>query len=141
MRLKIKIHWIFKCIMTIVYAYLIYYASSKDTSSISLPPHTDKLIHFVEFGLLCLMTCWTLFSDRIGDKRIYKIIIAISTASLYGVSDEIHQSFTPHRSVEFFDWLADTLGAITTGLLWQMLAYKRQLKEKSLITEKTLIQA
>ncbi|HHT9129641.1 MAG TPA: VanZ family protein [Candidatus Brocadiaceae bacterium] len=134
MNRKIKIPWIFKCILTIVYAYLIYIVSSKDTSSISLPPYTDKLIHFVEFGLLCLMTCWTLSSDRIGAKKIYKIIIAIGITSLYGVSDEIHQSFTPHRSVAFFDWLADTVGAITAGSLWQRLAYKRQLKEKSLIT-------
>lgn len=31
--------------------------------------------------------------------------------SLYGMSDEWHQSFVPGRSVSVFDWLADSLGA------------------------------
>src|SRR3972149_7137238 len=126
MNTKIKIHWIFKCILTLVYAGIIYWESSKDTSSISLPYHTDKLVHFAEFGLLCLMTCWSLSAARIVSNSIYKIILAISLVSLYGISDEIHQLFTPNRSVDIFDWLADTTGATVAGFLWQI-------KEKSLV--------
>ena len=37
---------------------------------------------------------------------------AVAIASLYGFSDEFHQSFTPGRGVEFGDWVADTLGAL-----------------------------
>ena len=140
MNIKIKIHWIFKCILTLVYAYFIYAASSQDTSSVSfyIPPYTDKLIHFVEFGLLCLMICWSLSSAKIGTTWIYKIILAVGITSLYGVSDEFHQSFTPHRSVEILDWVADTIGSVAAGLFWQLLAYKRQLDEKlSLIRKNT----
>ena len=139
MNTKIKIHWIFKCILTVVYAGIIYWESSSDTSSVPLPYHTDKLAHFTEFGLLCLLICWSLSSARIGNKWIYKIILAIGIASLYGISDEFHQSFTPHRSVDIFDWFADTIGAITAGFLWQIITRKLQTKEKSLAIDKTPI--
>ena len=124
MKVNIKIPWILKCILTAAYAGIIYWESSRDTSSISLSHHTDKLVHFAEFGLLCLMTCWSLSTARIGSKRIYKIILAIGIVSLYGISDEFHQLFTPNRSVDIFDWLADTAGAVVAGLLWQTLTHK-----------------
>ena len=74
-----------------------------------------------------------------GRKGIYKIILAIGITSLYGISDEFHQFFTPHRSVDIFDWLADTAGAVTAGFLWQIAVYKLQIKEKSLAMDKTPI--
>lgn len=41
--------------------------------------------------------------------------------SLYGVSDEYHQSFVPGRLAETGDWLADTLGAaISTMILYRL---------------------
>lgn len=136
--LKIKIHWIFPCILTVVYAYSIFLASSSNVS-VPLPYHTDKLIHFVEFGLLCLMICWSFSFAPIGIKRIYKIIMAIGTTSLYGILDEFHQFFTPHRSVDIFDWLADTTGAVTAGLLWYIIAYKWRMKGKPPAADKNFI--
>ena len=139
MNTKIKISWIFKCILTLVYAGIIYWESSRDTSSVSLPYHTDKIVHFMEFGLLCLMTCWLLSSVRIWTNGIYKIILAVGITSLYGISDEFHQLFTPNRSVDVFDWMADTIGAVTAGLLLQKITRITHIKEKSLAIEKTLI--
>ena len=139
MNIKIKIHWIFKCILTAAYAGIIYWEASKDTSSVSLPYHTDKLVHFAEFGLLCLLVCWSFSFVRMGRKGIYKIILAIGITSLYGISDEFHQFFTPHRSVDIFDWLADTAGAVTAGFLWQIAVYKLQIKGKSLAMDKTTV--
>ena len=141
MNTKIRIPWIFKCILTAAYAGIIYWESSRDTSSVSLsfPYHADKIAHFVVFGLLCLMTCWSLSRVRIGERAIYKIILAIVITSLYGMSDEFHQYFTPNRSAEIFDWLADTAGAVTAGLFWQVTTHKRQIKKKLLAMEKTPI--
>lgn len=139
MNIKIKIPWISKCILTLVYAGIIYWESSRDTSSVSLPYHTDKIVHFMEFGLLCLMTCWLLSSVRIWTNGIYKIILAVGVTSLYGISDEFHQLFTPNRSVDVFDWMADTIGAVTAGLLWQKITHKLQTKEKVLAMEKSPI--
>jgi VanZ family protein len=39
------------------------------------------------------------------------LLLALSLASLYGATDEFHQSFVPGRSADVLDWLADTLGA------------------------------
>ena len=139
MLVNIKIPWLLKCTLTIAYAYLIFAASSEDTSSIAIPRYVDKLIHFVEFGFLCLMTCWALSSARIGSKNIYKLILAIGITSFYGMSDEFHQFFTPHRSSDVFDWLADTAGAVAAGFLWQTLVYKLQIKENSLAMDKSTI--
>src|SRR3989338_9332228 len=130
MNTKIKIRWIFKCILTLVYAGIIYWESSKDTSFLSLPYHTDKFVHFFEFGLLCLTICWSLSSARIGIKGIYKIILAIGITSLYGISDEFHQSFTPHRSVDGFDWLADTAGGGASSLFLEKFNNKHRKKKK-----------
>lgn len=130
MNRKIKVHWVFRCLLASAYAYLIFLMSSKDTSSISLPRYVDKLIHFSEFGILCFLICWSLSFVRIGNKEIYKIILAIGITSLYGMSDEFHQYFTPNRSVEIYDWLADTSGAIVGGFLWGIFVLKQQRKGK-----------
>jgi VanZ family protein len=136
---KVKVRQIIPCILTAVYAYVIFLVSSRDTSSLPLPYHTDKLVHFAEFGLFCLLTCWSLFSIKAASRKIFNIVIAIGITSLYGVSDEFHQSFVPHRSMDILDWLTDTAGAVTAGFLWKKIASKPQTMEKFLAKEKTLI--
>lgn len=135
MKIRIKIHWSYKCILTVVYAGIIYWKSSSSTSSVPLPYHTDKLAHFVEFGLLCLLTCWALSTVRIGNRWIHKTILAIGLVSLYGISDEFHQLFTPNRTVDIFDWLADTAGAVTAAFLWRTFTHNSQNKGKITCTE------
>lgn len=38
-------------------------------------------------------------------------LIAVLLASLYGASDEFHQSFVPGRTPTVYDWIVDTIGA------------------------------
>lgn len=38
-------------------------------------------------------------------------LAAVAIASLYGVTDEFHQSFVPDRACDPVDWLVDTAGA------------------------------
>jgi len=43
---------------------------------------------------------------------------AVVLASLYGITDEIHQLFVPGRSSDPVDWLVDTAGALmAVGLI------------------------
>lgn len=68
-------------------------------------PGSDKLAHYFVFGALATGAV------RLVERRqAFWVVLAVS---LYGASDEWHQSFTAGRSVEFADWLADTLGAMT----------------------------
>jgi VanZ family protein len=38
-------------------------------------------------------------------------LFAVAVASLYGVTDELHQFLTPGRTPDVMDWLTDTLAA------------------------------
>jgi hypothetical protein len=64
----------------------------------------DKIAHFSIYGLLATLVARAWFDGR----RLWWAVLIVS---LFGMSDEWHQSFTPGRSVEVLDWLADTAGA------------------------------
>ncbi len=88
-------------------------------SSFSKLPHTiltfhweDKLAHAFVFGLLSFLTARALFYQyRIPAWQKNYIWLAILLTILYGISDEIHQYFVPGRSSEFYDVVADAIGA------------------------------
>ncbi|MFQ5862844.1 MAG: VanZ family protein [Candidatus Brocadiales bacterium] len=102
----------------ILYASLIFWASSKPTTPIPpIPlPHADKGIHFVEFAILCYLICWAQGPPGRNVKK--SMLLAILITSAYGITDEYHQSFTPLRQPEVGDWVADTFGAVAAGLFW-----------------------
>lgn len=86
----------------------------------SMIPDVDKLGHFGVFGLLA-----SLVVRAPGRRRAWPVC-AVVLVSLFGISDEFHQSFTPGRSVEFDDWIADTLGAMLAVTLYvRWTAYRR----------------
>ena len=67
--------------------------------------------HFVEytvFGALIFAALRESFSEQ---RNPQLAIIAIIIASLYGVTDELHQYFVPDRACDPVDWLVDTCGA------------------------------
>jgi len=53
------------------------------------------------------------------------VAYAVLTASLYGVTDEVHQAFVPGRVPDAADWGMDTLGALAGA--WLALAALRAL--------------
>ena len=68
--------------------------------------------HFVLFTTLCL----TYY------KATKNIALSILLTILFGISDELHQRFTPGRSSSFFDVEVDTVGALFAGgMLWKLL--------------------
>jgi VanZ family protein len=68
--------------------------------------HIDKVVHFLVFGLIAIMLV------RIQKPCTWTwVLISFFIVTGFGAMDEFRQSFTPGRSVEFADWLADTLGA------------------------------
>jgi VanZ family protein len=75
--------------------------------------YEDKLLHFLAYGLLSFLCA----RDLKAQKPFWSItkikIIAIIFASLYGLSDEIHQSFIPSRVASTGDFIADCAGSIT----------------------------
>lgn len=52
---------------------------------------------------------------------------AVLIASLYGVTDEFHQIFTPGRSCDPADWAVDTIAAaVGAALVWGACAWARK---------------
>lgn len=77
-------------------------------------PETDIVnvaAHFSEylvFGVLLFLAARQTWPSA---KMAQLALIAIALASLYAVTDEVHQSFVPGRLCDPADWLTDTLGA------------------------------
>jgi len=47
------------------------------------------------------------------------LVLAIVTASVFGITDEVHQFFVPFRESSWQDWLADTIGATIGVVSWR----------------------
>ena len=95
----------------IAWAAFIFYLSSKHADEFPKIdiPQFDKVVHFCLYGPLSI----TLFCGlRFGSGRNFRfaVILAFLLASVYGISDEYHQSFVPSRTCDVFDWVADTIG-------------------------------
>lgn len=76
-----------------------------------------KAAHFCEFTLLGLLFNFTYYFCK-GKQNI---ILSTSLASIYAVSDEIHQIFVDGRACQFRDWVVDTSGAITGMLVFMLI--------------------
>ncbi len=71
--------------------------------------HQDKLIHATAYAVMGFLA-WRVFTD-LNQPKWLVAMISIAFCSLYGVSDEFHQSFIDGRDADVWDWLADTVGA------------------------------
>jgi VanZ family protein len=86
----------------------------------------DKVAHFGVFGALATSLIRLPEFQRRGRKGAWMVILLVS---IYGGLDEWRQSFTPGRFMEFDDWIADTLGAITAVVLYTRWPAWRRLLE------------
>ena len=73
---------------------------------------SDKVAHFVAYAIGAVLLALALrWNTEWSWPRI--VCSTIAAISLYGVTDEWHQLYTPHRSgADIGDWTADTLGGI-----------------------------
>jgi len=75
----------------------------------------EKVGHAVEYGVLAVLWLRALVGDGVVSRR--EVVLAVSLALLYALSDEFHQSFVPGRSADWTDVLADGVGALL-GVWW-----------------------
>jgi VanZ family protein len=106
----------------LVYCLLIFLQSSRPSPDI-VPcwPYIDKVLHFTAYALLGALFLRAFNTTRIKYNLKLIILLSILLSSLYGISDEIHQSFVPYRSADAMDALADILGSafgVGVFLLW-----------------------
>lgn len=87
----------------------------------------DKLVHLVIYSVLGFLLAMSLVKDWKAKSLYWIFFISVIAASLYGVSDEYHQSFVPFRSCDIWDWTADTIGASAGAFLYLALLPKRKI--------------
>jgi VanZ family protein len=72
---------------------------------------TDKHLHLGTYAVLAALLVRALARGTWTGVSMRVAIAAFVAATLYGVSDELHQRFVPGRDVSAGDLLADAAGA------------------------------
>jgi VanZ family protein len=75
---------------------------------------SDKSGHGIGYGILGAVLIRALAGGRLTGVTWRRAGLTVVLATLYGVTDEFHQSFVPGRSPDVFDVLADCVGAAVT---------------------------
>jgi VanZ family protein len=96
----------------LLYCLLIFIQSSYPSPEITPRwPHFDKVLHFTAYALLGALFLRAFYSTSINHNLKLIIMLSVLLSGLYGISDEIHQSFVPYRTADVMDALADILGS------------------------------
>lgn len=89
---------------------------------------SDKFLHGLEysiFGALIFHAIQT--SPNRPEKLKVRITLSLILVVFYGISDEFHQSFVPHRDASSYDVLADIVGG-SFGIFFAHKLIKRRLR-------------
>lgn len=102
-------HILFR-ILAILWMGVIFAVSSQ--SAITAPPLFPGMDKFMHLGVYAVLGLLFLFSLKNWRQRLtWKTVALVTLATtLYGISDEFHQSFVPGRYPEPADVVADGLG-------------------------------
>ena len=109
-----KLNQIYLYRLPVIVLCLVIFWQSSYPGIISEPlfPFDDKVFHFAAYALLAVLTARDLIAEKPFQPLTRIKIIAIFFACLFGLSDEIHQSFVPSRSASAGDFIADCTGSI-----------------------------
>ena len=114
----------------ILYCLLIF-VQSANPSPEQIPSFkfVDKVLHFAAYAIMGVLFYRAYQKTlKIKDNLRMLMLLSAASASLYGISDEIHQSFVPFRDAEVSDVIADTIGAFSGVYLYQFLIVSRMEK-------------
>jgi VanZ family protein len=87
---------------------------------------TNHTGHFIGYALLAALVVRGLAGAQWQGVTSSTAWRSVLFSSLYGVSDEYHQSFVPGRTSTVDDWVADTAGAMFAALVILWLARSRR---------------
>jgi hypothetical protein len=118
-------HWLALWLPPVLYLAAIFWISSQPHPFLQTPGFSgaDKVAHAVAYAILGLLLCRAYRGSGIPGGAAFAL--ALLTASLYGASDEWHQSLVPNRAADSQDWLADSVGAAAGAGAWLVLLARR----------------
>ena len=114
-------HFIRFWLPVVVYLGLIFVLSSIPVPSLVKEdiPSFDKLLHTIEYAVLGFLLVRGLKNSRLRLSRRNCILVAAALATFYGMSDELHQYFVPHRQASLWDVFFDCIGSIMGSLIYR----------------------
>ena len=125
MPIKLK-RFVLRWFPLVLYCLFIYIQSDHPSpEQIPVFPYVDKVLHVTAYGIMGILFFRAYQTLRFKDNMKMLMFLSVVSASLYGISDEIHQSFVPFREAEVADAVADMIGAIIGVCLYQLLVVSR----------------
>jgi VanZ family protein len=73
----------------------------------------DKLQHLLAYAALAGAAGLWVPPEKWRRHRLVMMGLVAAAASVYGITDEVHQYFVPGRDCNIWDWIADAAGAVT----------------------------
>lgn len=81
------------------------------TSRFPLPPHADKIVHFIMYGGMAMVVWNAMIPRRPWRGLRPPVAAALLVPCVIGLADELHQSVVPGRSCDWRDLLVDWVAA------------------------------
>ncbi len=82
-------------------------------------PFLDKGMHLIEYGIFGYLLARALKNSTLNVIKINFRVAAVLFATLYGFTDEFHQSFVAQRSATLGDVIVDGVGAAIGTMIIQ----------------------
>jgi VanZ family protein len=90
----------------------------------------DKFVHGAVYAVLGAFSWMGLRATWARASGLaWQTIAAALGAALYGITDELHQAFTPGRSPDVFDVLADLVGGLLGALACVAIVARRRARD------------
>jgi len=87
--------------------------------TLPMPPgFNDKGAHLLAYAALATLTLRATAGGRLAGVSARSLLAAWVVATLYGATDEFHQTFVPGRSADVLDLVADSAGAALAATAW-----------------------
>jgi len=116
-------------VVTIVWLLIILLFSIIPTRGLQTGHPSDKIVHFVIYGIQAVIFFRVL---KLKVSLSKTIILSISLASIYGLAMELLQLVLPWRKFSFSDEIANVSGAFCFGIIYALKGnYRRFLKKGS----------
>ena len=107
---------------------LIFFLSSLPSSEVPglLFPGSDKLLHGTAYAVLATAALFAVPDGLRQRSPGWTALLVFLFSCLYGISDELHQSFVPGRDASLLDLAADAAGAAFVAVSVCLTAGARQ---------------
>ena len=120
--------FLFYILPILIYMTVIFYLSGLSSTGISLGfDESGFLLHIIEYFILCFLIHRGFSNSSLGFSTYSFLAFSISISVLYGITDEIHQSFIPNRTASLIDIFADFVGSVSGSVAYLKLIRKTRM--------------